>query len=267
MQSFATAPVILVTHETNPDDIAGMAKAVGILTQTGGATSHAAVVARAMDKPCVVGCTQMELMDGMIGITGKLTNADVTIDGSTGRVWVGVKVPVIDASEDPAIQTVMGWCMADLGACETTPVGLGMDKPHRIIAAHWWGNELVLDAILADLEELPSREHIALDLQHPNGFAQADGRGAARCFGQVAAASMTISRTRAQQLTQAGGQAEGLALANYAVTTLHPAALEKLGYVMGVNSAQAGHKGGPEGLRGLHKVKPLMYGAVDCTEA
>ena len=115
----AKDPVILVTHETDPDDIAGMAKAVGILTQTGGATSHAAVVARAMDKPCVVGCSQMELMDGMIGITGKLTNADVTIDGSTGRVWVGVKVPVIDASEDPAIQTVMGWCMSDLGACET----------------------------------------------------------------------------------------------------------------------------------------------------
>ena len=51
--------MILVTHETNPDDIAGMAKAVGILTQTGGATSHAAVVARAMDKPCVVGCTDL----------------------------------------------------------------------------------------------------------------------------------------------------------------------------------------------------------------
>ena len=46
---------ILVRTETSPDDIVGMAKAVGILTKTGGATSHAAVVARAMDKPCVVG--------------------------------------------------------------------------------------------------------------------------------------------------------------------------------------------------------------------
>ena len=53
-------PCILVTHETNPNDIAGMAKAVGILTQTGGATSHAAVVARAMDKTCVVGCTELD---------------------------------------------------------------------------------------------------------------------------------------------------------------------------------------------------------------
>ena len=54
-----TEPCILVTHETNPDDIAGMAAAVGILTQTGGSTSHAAVVARAMDKPCIVGCTEL----------------------------------------------------------------------------------------------------------------------------------------------------------------------------------------------------------------
>ena len=53
-------PCILVTHETNPNDIAGMAKAVGILTQTGGATSHAAVVARAMDKTCIVGCTGLD---------------------------------------------------------------------------------------------------------------------------------------------------------------------------------------------------------------
>ena len=56
-----TEPCILVTHETTPDDIAGMAAAIGILTQTGGATSHAAVVARAMDKPCIIGCTELAL--------------------------------------------------------------------------------------------------------------------------------------------------------------------------------------------------------------
>jgi phosphohistidine swiveling domain-containing protein len=243
----ANDPVILVTAETNPDDIAGMAKAVGILTQTGGATSHAAVVARAMDKPCVVGCSQMELMDGMIGITGKLTNADVTIDGSTGRVWVGVKVPVIDASEDPAIQTVMGWCMSDLGACDLSPVGLGMDKPHLITAAQWWGNESVLDAILADLEELPSREHIALDLQHPNGFAKPTDAALLGAFGQAATSVYDdFSHTLLQQLTKRAAKLKGLTLVNYEVTTMHPAALEKLGYAMGVHPVQVFAKAVPK---------------------
>ena len=84
--------VILLTEETTPDDIAGMAAAVGILTRTGGATSHAAVVARGMDKPCVVGCTDMDmtLPHGTI----------LSIDGETGRVWVG-EVPVVGGEYSP----------------------------------------------------------------------------------------------------------------------------------------------------------------------
>jgi hypothetical protein len=187
----------------------------------------------------------MELHDGMIGITGKLTNADVTIDGATGRVWVGVKVPVIDASEDPAIQTVMDWCMSDLGACELSPVGLGMDKPHRITAALWWGNESVLDAILADLEELPSRAHIVLDLQHPNLFAQPTDAALLDVFGQHSVYDDFTDAVR-KQLVQRSEKLQGLALANTAVMTLHPAKLEQLGYVMGVNSDQAGTKAVPK---------------------
>ena len=122
-----------MTHETNPDDIAGMAKAVGILTQTGGATSHAAVVARAMDKPCVVGCTELVIDKQLIGgmKTGGviLTNADVTIDGATGNVWVGVEVPVIDASDDPAVKHVTNWCFEALNAADSVPVGGGMLRP------------------------------------------------------------------------------------------------------------------------------------------
>ena len=98
-------PCILVRHETDPDDIAGMAKAVGILTKTGGATSHAAVVARAMDKACVVGATELDLEHGWGGVVR------VTIDGATGRVWFNKQVPVIDASADPAVRQVMNWCL------------------------------------------------------------------------------------------------------------------------------------------------------------
>lgn len=83
---------ILVTATTSPEDFEGMAKAEGILTLTGGMTCHSAVVARAMNKPAVVGAeklgahmmTYIELSDGSI-----LRDQDrVAIDGSTGRIWI-----------------------------------------------------------------------------------------------------------------------------------------------------------------------------------
>lgn len=88
-------PVILVTEETTPDDIAGMEAAEGILTMTGGATSHAAVVARGLDKTCVVGCKDAYLSDFPEG-TG------VAIDGITGEVWLyGNCLPQIEDKELP----------------------------------------------------------------------------------------------------------------------------------------------------------------------
>lgn len=84
----AKGPVVLVTKETTPDDFGGMMAAVGILTKTGGATSHAAVVARGMDKCCVVGASDM-----VIGHNIKAGDT-VTLDGATGRVWVNKQVPV-----------------------------------------------------------------------------------------------------------------------------------------------------------------------------
>lgn len=87
-------PCILVTEETNPDDIGGMVKAVGVLTMTGGATSHAAVVARSMNKPCVVGLS--------LEVDKFQPGNQISIDGATGRVWFG-SVPVIDSAEDEYI--------------------------------------------------------------------------------------------------------------------------------------------------------------------
>ncbi len=78
-------PTILVTEETTPNDIKGMAKAQGILTLKGGATSHAAVVARGMNKPCVVG------VGGIVTqLIGK-GEAYVLISGQTGQVWFSDK--------------------------------------------------------------------------------------------------------------------------------------------------------------------------------
>lgn len=102
----STGDVILVTKETTPEDIGGMIAAKGILTQTGGTTSHAAVVARSMDKPCVVGCTDLDW--------NKLKAATlVAIDGATGRVWIDQEVPVVGGGKDENVTKVTAWLLEE----------------------------------------------------------------------------------------------------------------------------------------------------------
>jgi pyruvate,orthophosphate dikinase len=104
--------VILVGWETTPDDIHGMIQAKGVLTAHGGMTSHAAVVARGMGKPCVAGCEGLELdMDARtIRIGGReLAEGDtITIDGGTGRVIVG-EVPLVPPQINEDFETILGW--------------------------------------------------------------------------------------------------------------------------------------------------------------
>ena len=104
--------VILVRWETTPDDIHGMIAAQGILTAHGGMTSHAAVVARGMGKPCVAGCEALSLDKdaktmSLNGTTLK-EGETLTIDGGTGEVIPGeVKLIPPDINED--FETVLGW--------------------------------------------------------------------------------------------------------------------------------------------------------------
>jgi pyruvate,orthophosphate dikinase len=90
--------VILTRTETSPEDISGMARAVGILTSTGGTTSHAAVVARGMGKSCVVGCGALHIdyATGTITVGDKVIKEGdyVSIDGTTGEVIEG-ELPTI----------------------------------------------------------------------------------------------------------------------------------------------------------------------------
>jgi pyruvate,orthophosphate dikinase len=105
-----TGPVILVRWETTPDDIHGMIAAQGILTVHGGMTSHAAVVARGMGKPCVAGCEELAIGDGTATLAGhKLREGDViTIDGGTGRVFVGA-VPLVPPQINEDFETILSW--------------------------------------------------------------------------------------------------------------------------------------------------------------
>jgi len=104
--------VILVRPETNPDDVGGMLVSEGILTARGGATSHAAVVARGIGKPCVVGAESIK-----IDLEKRLFNVDsytvkegdvITINGTTGEVILG-EVPLIEPELTPELQKLLSW--------------------------------------------------------------------------------------------------------------------------------------------------------------
>ena len=100
---------ILVRAETSPDDVHGMAKAVGILTSRGGLVSHAAVVARGWGIPAVVGASGIEVGDGEVVVGDRTLKAGevVTIDGSTGEVFEGT---VAGATEPmPEARTLIEW--------------------------------------------------------------------------------------------------------------------------------------------------------------
>ena len=103
---------LLVRMETTPEDIHGMVAAQGILTSRGGMTSHAAVVARGMGKPCVSGCEALKIdyVNQTATVAGQVIKAGdiLSIDGSTGRVILG-SVPVVDAIFSKEYEQVLKW--------------------------------------------------------------------------------------------------------------------------------------------------------------
>lgn len=106
--------VILVRPETSPDDVHGMIAARGILTARGGATSHAAVVARGMGKPCVAGCETLRIDPAAreMSVDGKVIaeGDEISIDGATGEVFKGVIdtiAPKFDEETD--LLQVLAW--------------------------------------------------------------------------------------------------------------------------------------------------------------
>jgi len=132
--------VILVRVETSPEDIHGMHAAEGILTTRGGMTSHAAVVARGMGKPCVsgVGALRVDYAAGTMSIAGRTFKAGdiITIDGSTGQVLAG-RVPMTEPALSNEFSTLMGW--AD--AVRTLGVRANADTPNDARVALKFGAE------------------------------------------------------------------------------------------------------------------------------
>ncbi|MCR4418601.1 MAG: pyruvate, phosphate dikinase [Clostridia bacterium] len=172
--------VILVRTETTPDDIHGIVPAQGVLTSRGGMTSHAAVVARGMGKPCVCGCEALKIdyeakefrVDGLVVKEGDV----ISIDGATGRVMLG-EVPVVEPELGDEFATLLTWAdevkrlgvranadtpedaararafgAAGVGLCRTEHMFMAQDRlpivQQMILAATPEARKLALDKLL-----------------------------------------------------------------------------------------------------------------------
>ena len=134
--------VILVRPETNPDDVHGMEQAQGVLTQHGGMTSHAAVVARGWGKPCVAGCEsiKIDLAGRKFRVEGReIKEGDyISVNGATGEVFVGSLATIRPRfEEEHDLVTLLGW------ADEVRKLGVwtNADNPEDAARARTFGAE------------------------------------------------------------------------------------------------------------------------------
>ena len=134
--------VIMVRPETKPDDIHGIAAAVGVVTSRGGATSHAAVVTRGMGKPCIVGCEALQVdPERKLLVAGDRVmreGEDISIDGTTGNVYSGEMAtvrPTLDSLAEAnellswadQARKLGVWANADTPADATQAIAMGAE--------------------------------------------------------------------------------------------------------------------------------------------
>ena len=162
--------VILLREETKPEDIHGFFAARGILTSRGGKTSHAAVVARGMGKPCVAGAGGIEVdvmrREAHVGGVVIKEGDTITIDGSSGKVYLG-EIPTVEPEFTTELETLLSWAdeVADLKVlanADTVPdaeralrygaQGIGLCRTERMFNAVE-RLPVVIEMIVSDTEE------------------------------------------------------------------------------------------------------------------
>jgi len=170
MLGHAGQKVILVREETKPEDIHGFFASQGILTSRGGKTSHAAVVARGMGKPCVAGAegikVDVKLRQATIGDKVLYEGDYITIDGGTGYVYKGV-IPTVEPEFSDALKTLLSWAdeaaklkvMANADTPEAADkalqfgaVGIGLCRTERMFNASD-RLPIVVEMIIANTEQ------------------------------------------------------------------------------------------------------------------
>ena len=157
--------VILVREETKPEDIHGFFAAQGIFTSRGGKTSHAAVVARGMGKPCVSGCSAITIDQhakrATIGDASLVEGDVITLDGSTGNVYAG-EIPTVEAEFFPELDMLLGW--ADEAA--KIKVKANADTPDAARRARKYGAKGIglvrTERMFNDVDRLPIVQEMIL---------------------------------------------------------------------------------------------------------
>ncbi|MCB9651195.1 MAG: pyruvate, phosphate dikinase [Deltaproteobacteria bacterium] len=167
--------VILVRIETSPEDVSGMHYAQGILTSRGGMTSHAAVVARGMGRPCVVGCGELNIdyeAETFVARGNRIKHDDmVTIDGATGEVMLG-EVATVQAGGSQEFDELMGW----VDEIRTLKVRTNADTPADAQQARRFGAEGIGLCRTEHMFFLPDRINVMREMILSDGEA---GRRAA----------------------------------------------------------------------------------------
>ncbi len=132
--------VILLRKETSPEDVGGMHAAQGILTATGGKTSHAAVVARGWGKCCIVGCEALDIDEKAktLKVGGKILveGDEVTLNGTTGEVFL-TALPLKKPEQTKEFKTLLSWC----DEIRTLKVRTNADTPYDSVKAVELGAE------------------------------------------------------------------------------------------------------------------------------
>lgn len=157
--------VVLVRPETTPEDIHGLAAAQGVLTSTGGMTCHAAIVARAMGKPCVAGCKALhiDLRAKSFEIEGRIIKEGdiITIDGTLGNIILG-EAPTIDPEMSEEFDSLLKW--AD--DVRTLGVMANADTPENARMAREYGAEGIglcrTERMFNDVDRLPIIQEMIL---------------------------------------------------------------------------------------------------------
>lgn len=178
-------PVILVREETTPDDISGMIAAAGILTQTGGATSHAAVVARSMSKACVVGAKDFKVANNeviMKDLGAVIVSGDIiSIDGSTGQVWKGAAN--ITGGSDSVEAEGFYTFLSEVQKVEILQEGVGLGR--QICMAEYMLSGADPETILAEFKSRYPQGGYTLNFSTPDGYFDAGDMEIMEALGPV----------------------------------------------------------------------------------
>lgn len=176
IEAAKSGPVILVRKMTETKDIAGINAAAGVITELGGVTCHAAVCARAVNTPCVVG------VEGFLVSIAMDNPVTVTLDGSTGKIWFDTDVPIHNTGANEAIETMVGWAFDAAKITQRTDTLTG---PRQYVMCGTWADSP--DAQATSLKTLTDDKipmaDVVFDLSSYGQFNHEEDAGLTTMFG------------------------------------------------------------------------------------